>query len=113
MQSGDTIVQQACLPPWPLSLKCVFGVRVVETFRSPTRVGFRYGTLVGHAETGESAFFFEQSGSQLEAVIHTNSLPGLWVSRLAGPFFTFPYQRYCAQQALLRMQSGFLAANSC
>lgn len=113
MQAGDTIVQQACLPPWPLSLKCVFGVRVVETFRSPTRVGFRYGTLVGHAETGESAFFFEQSGSQLEAVIHTYSLPGLWVSRLAGPFFTFPYQRYCAQQALLRMQSGFLAANSC
>jgi hypothetical protein len=67
--------------------------------------------LTGHAETGESAFFFELSDGKLESVVHTQSQPGLLVSRLAGPVFTFPYQQYCANQALVRMESGFLAAN--
>jgi hypothetical protein len=111
MQPGDVIVQQAFLPPWPVSLKCIFGVRVLETFTSSTRAGFRYGTLMGHAEQGESAFYFKRSDGKFEAVVHTHSRPGLLASRLAAPVFTHRYQQYCAGQALLRMQWGFYAAN--
>jgi uncharacterized protein (UPF0548 family) len=111
MRQGDVIVQQSFLPPLPFSLKCVFGVRIVETFRSSDKAGFRYGTLVGHVEKGESSFFFERSEDGLQAVIHTQSRPALLISRLAAPFFTYPYQQYCANQALLKMRAGFLAAN--
>jgi hypothetical protein len=112
LQSGDVIVQQAYLPPWPLSVKCVFGVRVVDVFRGPDRVGFRYGTLQGHAEMGESTFFFERTARGLAAVIETQSVPGHLASRLAGPFFTYPYQQYCATQAVRRMRDTFLSANA-
>ena len=112
MQPGDNIIQQAYLPPRRLSLKFVFGVRVLDTFRTPDIVGFRYGTLVGHAEQGLSAFYFERSGGQVWAVIHTLSRPGLWLSRLAAPFFTYPYQQYCTDQAVRQMRANFLAANS-
>jgi hypothetical protein len=108
---GDVIVQQAFLPPWRLSVKCVFAVRILETYRLPDRVGFRYGTLAGHAEQGESEFYFERYGAALRAVIHTQSRPGLLASRLAAPFFTYPYQAYCARQGVLRMRAGFLGAN--
>jgi uncharacterized protein (UPF0548 family) len=87
-------------------------VRVTAVVRTPERVGFRYGTLVGHAEQGESGFYFERSGDTLRAVIHTQSRPGLLASRLAAPFFTYPYQAYCARQAVLQMRARFMAANA-
>ncbi len=93
-------------------MKCIFGVRVTAVVRSPERVGFSYGTLMGHAEQGESGFYFERLDDTLRAVIHTQSRPGPWASRLAAPFFTYPYQAYCARQAVVRMRAGFLAANA-
>lgn len=111
MQPGDNIIQQAYLPPWCLGLKCVFGVRVLDTVRTPDKVGFRYGTLVGHAEQGISAFYIERSGGQVWAVIHTLSVPGLLLSRLAAPFFTYRYQQYCTDRAVRQMGASFLAEN--
>jgi hypothetical protein len=109
MTAGDVIAQQAYLPPWPISVKCVFGVRVLDVFCEPDRVGFRYGTLRGHAEMGESSFFIERSAGGLEAVIETHSEPGLWASRVAAPFFTYPYQQYCTDQAVRQMRARFMA----
>src|SRR5687767_12542330 len=48
MQIGDVIVQQAYLPPLPLSLKCIFAVRILAITQSARHVGFQYGTISGH-----------------------------------------------------------------
>lgn len=37
----------------------VFGCRVVRVLDEPRRSGFAYGTLLGHPEAGEEAFFVE------------------------------------------------------
>ena len=111
MQEGDVIVQQAFLPPLPLSIKCVFAVRVLQIFRESTKVGFSYGTLRGHAEMGRSEFFFALQDGVIRATIHTYSAPGNLLTRLIAPLVTLPYQRYCTQLGLQRMREGFLAAN--
>ncbi len=112
MQIGDVIIQQVCLPPGDLSLKCIFAVRILDIFRSSSKVGFRYGTLQGHAETGLSTFFFALRGGEISATIHTFSLPNTLVGRLVAPLFTLPYQRYCTNQALAHMQACFLTSNA-
>lgn len=110
MRVGDVIVQQAFLPPASLSLKMVFGVRILAIEKGRDKVGFRYGTLSGHAETGVSEFEMVKTAAGIQAVIHTWSAPGLWLSRLAGPFFTMPYQAYSTRKALEGMRDGFLYA---
>ena len=48
MQIGDTIVQQAFIPPFRhLSNKIIFGVRINDIINDPTRIGFSYETLKG------------------------------------------------------------------
>jgi uncharacterized protein (UPF0548 family) len=111
MQEGDVIVQQAFLPPLPLSIKCVFAVRVLQIFREPTKVGFSYGTLRGHAEMGRSEFVFALRDGVIRATIHTYSSPGIPLTRLVAPLVTLPYQHYCTHQALQRMREAFLASN--
>jgi hypothetical protein len=111
MREGDVIVQQAFVPPLPLSMKCVFAVRVLQIFREPAKVGFSYGTLQGHAETGCSEFSFALREGLIYATIHTHSSPGILLTRLVAPLVTLPYQRYCTQLGLQRMGAGFLAAN--
>ena len=111
MQKGDIIIQQASVPPLPMSLKMVFAVRVVDMFRSPTKVGFSYGTLKGHAEMGISEFYFSIQDGVLRASIHTYSAPGALLTRMVAPLITLPYQQYCTNRALKRMSESFLCAN--
>lgn len=101
MRVGDTIVQQAYLPPLrSMSLKIVFGVRVNRIIDAPTKKGFSYETLVGHAEKGESAFTVEEVDEKLLFKIETYSTGGNILARLGGPFLTRPYQAFCTTQAL-------------
>ena len=111
MQKGDIIIQQASAPPLALSLKMVFAVRVVDMFRSPTKVGFSYGTLKGHAEMGISEFYFSVQDGVVRANIHTYSAPGALLTRMVAPFITLPYQQYCTNRALQRMSESFQCAN--
>jgi hypothetical protein len=76
MQEGDVIVQQAFLPPLPLSVKCVFAVRVLQIFCEPAKVGFSYGTLRGHAEMGRSEFSFALRDGVIYSAAWCVSLPG-------------------------------------
>ncbi len=46
------------IPPWPKR----FPARVVWVQQEPRVVGFGYGTLPGHAESGEEAFILERHG---------------------------------------------------
>ena len=113
MQAGDVIVQQVYLPPIrALSCNLVVGVRIIEVFDSDQRMGFRYGTLRGHVETGVAEFDVKLIDGQFVFTIHTFSRPGHWLSRLVGPFFTEPYQNYVTRKAVGNMQAMFARENS-
>lgn len=111
MRPGDLIVQQVFLPPTRVSVKGVFAVRVLEVWSEPANVGFSYGTVEGHVERGISRFALQVSAGRLYAVIHTTSEPALLLSRVLGPLFTLPYQRYCTRKVVERMRDEFLRAN--
>lgn len=102
MQIGDTIVQQAFIPPFRhFSQKIIFGVRINDIINEPTRIGFSYETIAGHVEKGKSIFTIEKidSGNTIFK-IHTFSKPGNSLTQLVGPIFSVPYQTFCTKQAL-------------
>lgn len=105
MEAGDTIVQQAFLPPlkW-FSLKVIFGVRVSEVINESNLKRFSYETIEGHVEQGISSFSISAGNGQVQFSIHTYSQPGNWLTRLIGPIFTLPYQSYCTRQALAHVK---------
>ena len=106
MRVGDTIVQQAFIPPFPkISKKIIFGVRINEIIREKNRVGFSYETLKEHVEMGMSTFTVERDfNSKTIFKIHTFSKPGNLLTKIAGPFFSVPYQAYCTRQGLINVK---------
>jgi uncharacterized protein (UPF0548 family) len=60
--------------------------RVVYRVDEPRRVGFAYGTLPGHPESGEEAFVIEHVQDD-DVVLHITafSRPATWYARLGGP----------------------------
>lgn len=113
IQPGDTIVQQAFLPPLPvLSQKIIFGVRIKEVFREEKRIGFSYETLKGHVEQGISYFTLEETTKGIVFRIRTFSRPGSFLSRIAGPLFSLPYQQYCTRKALQHVKANLLSKNN-
>jgi uncharacterized protein (UPF0548 family) len=61
-------------------------VRVVCLVNDPGRVGFAYGTLPGHPESGEESFVVEHlSDDSVWLVIRAFSRPSTWYYRLATP----------------------------
>jgi hypothetical protein len=106
MKIGDTIVQQAFIPPFlHLSQKIIFGVRINEIINEPTRIGFSYETLHGHVEKGLSIFTLEKTINQGTIFkVHTFSKPGNFLTKLVGPIFSVPYQTYCTRHGLLNVK---------
>lgn len=101
MRAGDTIVQQAYVPPLGvLSMKLIFAVRIHEIINESNKRGFSYETLEGHAEKGISTFTVESQDGKLIFKIQTCSITGNLLSTIAGPVFSVPYQAYCTRQAL-------------
>ncbi|MDX1890832.1 DUF1990 domain-containing protein [Mycolicibacterium sp. 050158] len=64
--------------------------RVVYVVDEPDRRGFAYGTLPGHAETGEELFAvrFDPTDESVHAEVTAFSRHGTWWSRCAGPVTT-------------------------
>jgi uncharacterized protein (UPF0548 family) len=62
--------------------------RVVYVVDEPDHRGFAYGTLPGHAETGEELFAvrYDPRSDAVTAEVIAFSRHGTWWSRLAGPF---------------------------
>ena len=106
MQIGDTIVQQAFIPPFRnFSQKIIFGVRINDVINEPTRIGFSYETLNGHVEKGISIFTIEKTADQKTIFkVHTFSQPGNVLTQLVGPIFSVPYQTFCTRQGLLNVK---------
>lgn len=67
----------------PVKVPC----RVVYVVDEPDRRGFAYGTLPGHAETGEELFAvrYDPVSHGVYAEVAAFSRHGTWWSRLAGP----------------------------
>lgn len=67
----------------PIRVPC----RVVYVIDEPNRRGFAYGTLPGHAESGEELFAvsYDPSGDAVHAEVSAFSRHGRWWSRLGGP----------------------------
>ena len=61
--------------------------RVVYVLDEPDHRGFAYGTLPGHAETGEELFAvrYDPADDTVYAEVTAFSRHGTWWSRLAGP----------------------------
>jgi uncharacterized protein (UPF0548 family) len=68
----------------PVRVPC----RVVYVVDEPNHRGFAYGTLPGHAETGEELFAvrYDPTSDAVTAEVVAFSRHGMWWSRLAGPF---------------------------
>ena len=98
---GDTIVQQVFIPPTnKFSQKIVFGVRISEVIDDQSRKGFSYETLNGHVEKGISTFTLEKADKKVIFKIKTYSAPVNMLTKILGPIFSRPYQKYSTQQAL-------------
>jgi hypothetical protein len=106
MAVGDTIVQQAFLPPFKhLSLKIIMGVRINNIINDQKKSGFSYETLEGHIEKGCSSFTIEElKDGKIIFKINTFSKPRNILAQLAGPIISIPYQTFCTNRALQNMK---------
>lgn len=105
MKVGDTIVQQAFLPPISsFSQKVIFGVRISEVINEANLKRFSYETLEGHVEKGISSFSITAENGTIKFSIHTYSEPGNMLTKFIGPILTLPYQAYCTRKALQQVK---------
>ncbi len=60
--------------------------RVVYVIDEPNRVGFAYGTLLGHPVTGEELFLVQRHGDgRVTFTVSAFSRPATTLTRAAGP----------------------------
>jgi uncharacterized protein (UPF0548 family) len=79
---GAVVIVGLGAGPVRLSAPC----RVVYLVEEPRRLGFAYGTLPGHPESGEEAFIVEQhADDSVTFTITAFSRPATTLARLAGP----------------------------
>ncbi|SEH83283.1 Uncharacterized protein, UPF0548 family [Mycolicibacterium rutilum] len=71
----------------PIAAPC----RVVYVVDEPDRRGFAYGTLPGHAESGEELFLvtYDAATEEVSAVVTAFSRHATWWSRLGAPVTSF------------------------
>lgn len=82
-------------------VRFVAPVRVVSVTSDAHRVGFAYGTLPGHPETGEESFMVEHhADDSVWVVIRSFSKPSTWYYRLGSPLLR--WQQRKATKAYLR-----------
>ncbi|MFD3405702.1 DUF1990 family protein [Kribbella sp. NPDC058693] len=71
--------------------------RVVWTVNEPDRIGFAYGTLQGHPESGEESFIVTRDPDGIYFTVRAYSRGATWYTRLAGPV-TRKAQHYAARR---------------
>ncbi|WP_250037807.1 DUF1990 family protein [Paractinoplanes maris] len=78
--------------------------RVVYTVDEPDRKGFGYGTLPGHPESGEEAFFVRmKDDGEVRFQLRAFSRPATLLVRLAGPIAML-VQRFATDRYVKAMQ---------
>ncbi|HYP46875.1 MAG TPA: DUF1990 domain-containing protein [Propionibacteriaceae bacterium] len=89
--SSPTVAEDAVavllLGVGPLAVRAP--VRVVYVLDEPRRVGFAYGTLPGHPESGEEAFLVELADDgTVTCQITAFSRPDTWLTKVGAPLAT-------------------------
>lgn len=77
----DSVVEVFLGPRW-LRIRAV--CRVVYVINEPNRVGFAYGTLPGHAESGEESFILDRRAGRPQFTVRAFSNPASRLARLGG-----------------------------
>jgi len=93
--AGIRVVADADRAAPGVTVRCAIGVgplrvagpcRVLWSAYEPDRIGFSYGTLAGHPESGEESFVVEMDAAKaVWFTVTAFSRPGRWYTRLAGP----------------------------
>jgi uncharacterized protein (UPF0548 family) len=84
LRAGDTVVMR--VPLWPRDVPCRV-VYVIDETRDIQRLGFAYGTLPGHPESGEEAFIVDQTDDgSVWLTIRAFSRPASWQWWVVYPF---------------------------
>lgn len=97
VEAGCLIVQRVRVGPLALEA----GVRVLDAWDEPGRVGYRYVTLRGHPERGVASFEARREGGRVAFRIASVSEPTL---RL-----TAPYARHAQRRAVRAAMDGMRA----
>ena len=106
MKPGDTIVQEAAMPPFSWGARLLFGARVTDVTRTESEVSFTYKTLESHAETGINTFALRLIPGRVLARVTSRAEPGRWSMKLAGPV-VMTYADWCKDVAARRMLALF------
>ncbi|KQV07883.1 DUF1990 family protein [Leifsonia sp. Root112D2] len=81
------------IPVWPLTFSAP--LRVVYVIDEARRVGFAYGTLHGHPESGEESFVVEhRDDDSVWLVVRALSRPATWYYRLVAPLLRLQQRRF-------------------
>lgn len=81
-RAGTTVLQALGLGPVAVMAPC----RVVYVLREPSQMGFAYGTLPGHPESGEEAFVVRlDAAGAVEFTVTAFSRPGSALTHIAAP----------------------------
>ena len=78
---GTNSLGRLGLGPLGLPVPC----RVVWVVDEPDRIGFGYGTLDGHPESGEESFLLTREPDGIYFTLRAYSRPATWYTRLGGP----------------------------
>lgn len=78
----DAVCEMFLGPRW-LGIRAV--CRVVYVIDEPDRVGFAYGTLPGHAESGEESFVLDRRDGRPRFTVRAFSNPASRLARIGGP----------------------------
>ncbi|HNG90735.1 MAG TPA: DUF1990 domain-containing protein [Saprospiraceae bacterium] len=101
-----------CMVARVLGIWWLNSCRIVYVVDEPTRFGFAYGTLPGHAECGEELFSVERRpDGAVHYVLRSFSRPRHWLARMAYPI-TRAYQRRFvrhSKSAMLRAVGGSMS----
>ena len=96
IEVGATLLVVAPFGPFEMAVPD----RIVAVVDEPTRFGFAYGTLAGHAEAGEELFLAEQvAQSRLRLTVRVHARPATLSARLGAPLVTL-LQRVAARRYL-------------
>ena len=108
MRAGDTIVQEAAMPPLAWGARLLFGARVTDVTNNSSEASFSYATLESHAETGVNTFGLRLENGQVVARVTSRAEPGNALMRMAGPV-VMRYADWCKETAVDLMLRSFLS----
>jgi len=89
-RAGLPVIASTALVAEGAVVRCMLGplrvpCRVVWVEAGQDSLGFGYGTLPGHPQSGEEAFVVSREGDRVVLTVRAYSNPGLPLTRLAGP----------------------------